>query len=126
MPLPKSLARSNKHLANRVIGPVAPCLPLFGVVHHVGRVSGRAYHIPVNVFRDGDGYIVALTYGSDTDWVKNVLAAGSLELERFGKRIMLTDPEIRIDPTNAWAQQPVRFFLNRIGVTERMHLRIAG
>ena len=123
MPLPKSVARSNKYVANRVIGPIARYLPFLGVIHHVGRTTGRRYHIPVNVFRDGDDYIIALTYGRDTDWVKNVLSAGSCELERMGKRVPLTDPVIRVDPANSWAPQPVRFFLNRLNVTEHMRLR---
>ena len=28
-------------------------------------------------FRVGDGYVVALFYGADSDWARNVLAAGA-------------------------------------------------
>jgi hypothetical protein len=39
-------------------------------------MSGRTYSTPINVFRRGDDYYLFLTYGSDLQWVKNVLAAG--------------------------------------------------
>jgi hypothetical protein len=46
----------------------------------------------VNVFRAGDGYVIALTYGPETDWVKNVLAAGGCELRTRGQTIPLGAP----------------------------------
>lgn len=52
-------------------------MPGLGVVVHQGRRSGKEYQTPVNVFAAPDGYVLALTYGADTDWVKNVLAAGA-------------------------------------------------
>src|SRR4051812_50111715 len=77
MPLPKRLARFNLHVTNRVLGPFARRLPGFAVVAHVGRRSGRVRQTPVNLFRDGDRYVIALTYGADSQWVRNVLAAGA-------------------------------------------------
>jgi len=47
-----------------------------GLVVHRGRRSGRVYDTPVLVFPADDGYVIALTYGPDTDWIRNVLAAG--------------------------------------------------
>jgi deazaflavin-dependent oxidoreductase (nitroreductase family) len=76
MPLPKRLARFNIKVTNRITGPFASRLPGFAIVHHVGRKSGTRRTTPVNMFRDGDDYVIALTYGRDSQWVKNVLAAG--------------------------------------------------
>ena len=59
---------------------VAGRLPSFGILSYVGRKSGRFYRTPLNVFKRGDGYLFALTYGSEVDWVKNVLAAGEADL----------------------------------------------
>ena len=77
-----------KHVATRyvdpILRPVVTKLPSFGVVIHRGRKSGREYHTPVNVFRRGDAYLFFLTYGSDVEWVKNVLASGSCTLECEG------------------------------------------
>jgi len=74
-------------------------LPFFAVIGYRGRTSGRRYRTPMNVFRDGDDYIFALTYGSDVDWVQNVLAAGQADLQVRRRHIPLTDPELIIDPT---------------------------
>jgi deazaflavin-dependent oxidoreductase (nitroreductase family) len=64
---------------------VAGWLPGFAILSHVGRTSGRTYRIPINVFRRGDHYLFALTYGSDVDWVKNVRAAGGCLLRSRGR-----------------------------------------
>ena len=80
MPTSSQLARFNKRLLNHLFLRVAGFLSGFGIVGHIGRKSGRAYRVPVNVFRTDDGYIITLTYGSRSDSVKDVLAAGSCEL----------------------------------------------
>src|SRR4029079_12061944 len=94
MPLPKRLARFNLHVTNRVLGPVARQLPGFAVVSHQGRRSGRVHRTPVNLFRDGDRYVIALTYGSDSQWVRNVLAAGAVDVETRGPRVHLLHPAV--------------------------------
>ena len=68
MPISRRVARFNKHVTNHVTGPFARWLPGFAIVTHVGRRSGTVYHTPVNVFRDGNRYAFALTYGADSDW----------------------------------------------------------
>ena len=67
-------------------------LPGFGVVHHVGRRSGRAYRTPVNLFPSDGGYLIALTYGEHTEWVRNVLAAGGCVVETRGHSVACTTP----------------------------------
>ena len=94
MPLPKRLARFNLKVTNRITGPFAARLPGFAIVHHVGRRSGTARSTPVNMFRNGDEYVIALTYGRDSQWVKNVLAAGEFDVVTRGRRLTLTDPRI--------------------------------
>jgi deazaflavin-dependent oxidoreductase (nitroreductase family) len=92
-------------------------------VHHVGRKSGQPYAIPVNVFRQGDTWIIALTYGSESDWVKNVLAAGGCTLKTRRATVYLVDPVIEIDRQKDWAPLPVRLILRAIGVDMVMRLR---
>ena len=58
------MARFNRQVLNHLTRPIARRLPGFGVIIHRGRRSGRTYETPVNVFRRGDGYVVALTYGA--------------------------------------------------------------
>ena len=125
MPAPRSLARFNKRFTNRLISKVAGYLPGFAIVSHVGRKSGRNYRTPVNAFRTDGEYILALTYGAQSDWVKNVLAAGSCELQTRGRRVRLFDPYIVTDESKSWAPLPVRLILNRIDAPQYMRLSVA-
>ena len=81
MPFPRWLARVNLHITNRVLGPLARRIPRMGVVIHEGRKSRHKYQTPVMVFRRGNRCVIALTYGRDSQWVQNVLAANGCELE---------------------------------------------
>jgi deazaflavin-dependent oxidoreductase (nitroreductase family) len=99
MPLPRAVARLNRHVTNRILGPLARYLPGFGVIVHVGRKSHRVYRTPVNVFRQPGGYLIALTYGPDSDWVHNVLANGGAVLETRGRTVRLTRPRLIHDET---------------------------
>jgi deazaflavin-dependent oxidoreductase (nitroreductase family) len=127
MPAPRSLARFNKRFTNRLTSKVAGYLPGFAIVSHVGRKSGRTYRTPVNAFRTDGGYsyIIALTYGAQSDWVKNVLAAGWCELQTRGRRVRLFDPHIVTDESKGWAPLLVRLILNGIDAPQYMRLSVA-
>ena len=56
--------------------------------------SGRVYETPVGPFATDDGFVIALPYGTSSDWVKNVLAAGSATLVTEGRRYDVEQPEI--------------------------------
>jgi deazaflavin-dependent oxidoreductase (nitroreductase family) len=64
------------------------------VVRHVGRRSGRAYQTPVVVARHKDSFLIALPYGERTDWLKNVLAAGSATIVADGRSYEVDRPEV--------------------------------
>ena len=125
MPLPRTLARWNKVGLNRVTRRVAPWMPGFGVVAHAGRRSGRRYQTPVNVFPAGDGYLLALTYGPDSDWVKNVLAAGGCELATRGRTVRLVSPRLVHDENRRGIRPAERQVLRLIGVADFLSLKIA-
>jgi hypothetical protein len=79
------------------------------------------------VFRRGDAYFVFLTYGSDVQWVKNVLAAGSCSLETRGRVVELVEPELITDPELRPAPPHVRFVERRIaGATQYVRMRAAS
>jgi deazaflavin-dependent oxidoreductase (nitroreductase family) len=122
MPLPKRLARFNRLVTNRVLGPLARRLPGFAIVSHVGRRSGRVYRTPVNLFRSKDRYVIALTYGSDSQWVRNVLAAGAVDIETRGQHLHLVDPEVVHDAQRSLVPDPVRQMLRLANVSEFMLL----
>src|SRR3989442_10765423 len=75
------VAAFNLAVTNRITSRFAARLPGFGILRHVGRKSGRVYRTPVNVFRTSEGFLIALTYGRDSEWVRNVVAAGECKLE---------------------------------------------
>lgn len=117
MPLPPWLARFNRGVTNRVTRPVAGRLPGFAIVRHRGRRTGRRYRTPVNLFRRGDSIVIALTYGPDRDWVRNVMAAGGCEVETRGRVLQLREPRLVTDTHRSLVPAPVRLVLRAIDVT---------
>jgi deazaflavin-dependent oxidoreductase (nitroreductase family) len=109
---------------NPITRPVAKRLPSFAILTHRGRTTGRTYRTPINVFRRGTDYLFFLTYGSDVQWVKNVLAAGSCSIETRGRVVELVDPDLITDPELRPAPPHVRFLERRIaGVTQYLRMR---
>jgi deazaflavin-dependent oxidoreductase (nitroreductase family) len=102
-----------------------PWTPGFGVVIHRGRRSGREYQTPVNVYATEDGYVLALTYGTDTDWVKNVLAADGCELRTRGRVIRLVSPCLFHDETRRAIRPLERQVLRVLGVADFLSLKTA-
>ena len=124
--LARRIAHFNKRVTNRISGPLAPHLPGFGLVRHTGRTSGRSYETPVNVFRRSDGFVIALTYGTQADWVRNVLAAGGCDLVTRGRRYRLVDPESGHDETRQAGSRVVRPILRVVGTADFLRLRTDG
>jgi len=122
MPVPKVVGRWNKAGLNRLTRHIAPWMPGLGVVIHQGRRTGRRYETPVNVFPTGDGYVLALTYGPDTDWVKNVLAAGGCELHTRGQIIQLGSPRLFHDETRSSIRPLERQVLRTLRVDDFLSL----
>jgi deazaflavin-dependent oxidoreductase (nitroreductase family) len=116
------LAKINIAFTNRITGLFAGWLPGFGILTHVGRKSGKVYRTPINVFRASNGFIIALTYSSQSEWVKNVLAAGGCELRTRGKKYALSAPKVVRDPTRRRFPVPVRVILRLVGADEYMEL----
>ncbi|TDE88925.1 nitroreductase family deazaflavin-dependent oxidoreductase [Occultella glacieicola] len=122
-PLSRKAAERNKKYLNPVMRHVAPRLPGFGLLTHTGRRSGAAYTIPVNVFvRDG-AYVFALTYGPETDWVRNVLAAGGARVRTRGRTVELTDPVLGRDEKASWAPFVVARILRATRSLETLTMR---
>ena len=103
---------------------VAGWLPGFALLRYRGRRTGREYRTPMNVFRRGDEYVFALTYGPEVQWVKNVLAAGELDLRTMGRDVHLVDPRLVTDPWLADMPRLVRPFLRFMRVTSMLRMRI--
>lgn len=117
------VARWNKVGLNRVTRLFAGRAPLMGLVEHVGRKSGTPYRTPINIFRADDGFVAALTYGSDSQWVRNVVAAGRCRLYTHGRWHDLVEPRIVHDPSRQHIPSPFRQVLSRAHVDEFLYLQ---
>jgi deazaflavin-dependent oxidoreductase (nitroreductase family) len=64
------------------------------VVRHVGRRSGKPYATPIGVLPMGDDFLAIMSYGTDTDWLRNIRAAGNAELVSDGRTYQVTAGQI--------------------------------
>jgi deazaflavin-dependent oxidoreductase (nitroreductase family) len=94
MQIPRAVATFNKHVNNRIQGLWAGALPPWLIVLHDGRRSGRAYRTPVLGFLDGDRLYVPLLYGEQSDWARNLLAAGGGRVRRRRRVHEVREPHI--------------------------------
>ena len=101
MPLPRWIGHINKRTFNKreVRQGTRP------VLIHVGRSSGKTYETPLDAHRIENGFIFFPLYGPDSDWVKNVLTAGTANLRYEGDEFELVSPRL-ISPDDARRQLP--------------------
>jgi len=72
--------------------------PLFSIVRHIGRRSGRTYETPVAARRVDGGFVVALAFGSDAQWHRNLIAAAGGVIRWRGVDYVVGAPEpIEVD-----------------------------
>ncbi|MEV6558841.1 nitroreductase family deazaflavin-dependent oxidoreductase [Nocardia sp. NPDC051756] len=126
MVLPRALAKFNRYATNPAAGLLAGRVPGFALVQHKGRKSGREYRTPVSLFHRGGVYRIALTYGRNVDWVKNISAAGTFTVHTRGRAIELTDPAVLHDPSAQWAPAAVRPWLKALSAAYYVEARPAA
>ncbi|MDT5080257.1 MAG: hypothetical protein QOJ80_4894 [Mycobacterium sp.] len=88
------MARFHKWVSNPVLRLWATRMPKMAVIEHRGRRSGKRYRTPVMAFVADGEFVVVLNYGTQSDWVRNVEAAGSAGVLHRGKRFRLTQPRV--------------------------------
>jgi deazaflavin-dependent oxidoreductase (nitroreductase family) len=88
------LAHFHKWVSNPVLRLWATRVPKMAVIEHRGRSSGKEYQTPVMAFVEDGEIVVVLNYGTRSDWVRNVEAAGSAAVLHRGKRFRLTHPRV--------------------------------
>lgn len=126
MQLPQWLARFNRHVTNPIQRLWAGWLPTMGILHHVGRTSGKAYRTPLSMFGTGDGVAIMLTYGPNRDWLKNITASGDARITRGGRTARFTDPHVVSKHEAARAVTgPLRFLFARLPFEQAVLLRRA-
>lgn len=97
MPVPMWIAQVNKRVFNKreIKRGKRP------VLTHVGRSSGATYHTPLDAHPVDNGYIFIVMYGSESDWVQNILAAGTASLAIGDEKFELVSPKI-VSKDAAW------------------------
>ena len=94
-PFQRLIRASNKHLLNPLMLRLAGRRYWYAsVIEHTGRSSGRSYRTPIVADRVGDGFVVPLPYGTDVDWVRNILAAKRATVIHKGQTYQVRAPEI--------------------------------
>jgi deazaflavin-dependent oxidoreductase (nitroreductase family) len=114
MPTPRWIAHANKIGLNRVTKFIAPWAPGWAVVIHRGRKSGRIFRTPLWAFRRGNGFVIALTYGPNTDWLRNVLAAGGCQILSRRRHYEVGNPEVYCDEIASDMPAFIRFILRNV------------
>ncbi len=64
------------------------------LLHHVGRRSGKTYATPLTAHRSEDTIIIPLPYGTETDWLRNLQAAGQGVVELEDRSFTVNEPEV--------------------------------
>jgi len=101
MPFPRWLAKVNR----RVFNPIEIRRGVRPVLTHVGRSSGTTYRTPLDAHRVPDGFVFIPNYGPRSDWVRNVLAAGTADLSIGGEEIELDSPRM-VRKADIWSLLP--------------------
>jgi deazaflavin-dependent oxidoreductase (nitroreductase family) len=109
MPVPPS------RFVKIVVGPMTKALnplivrlagrrhfPMAAQLTHTGRRSGRTYVTPVGARRAGDMVLIPLTFGNQSDWSRNVLAADRCSLRLAGVHYQASAPAL-LSPEEAAA-----------------------
>ncbi len=125
---PRWYARWNRRATNKLVRLWAGSVPAMGLLEHVGRKSGTSYRTPLNVFPINGGLAVLLVYGaSETEWLKNVYAAGGARIHHYGNTFAVTDP--RVVTTAEAAPLVVRRWrplFSRLPVADTLLLKTTG
>ena len=122
MAVPHAVRRINK----RVTNPLLRGLAGHGwFVEHVGRRSGRTFRTPLMAFRDGPTVTIALTYGPDVDWLRNVRAAGGARMHVGSRLVTLGAPETLTEQNGlSRMPSPVRQMLPVLGCHDFVSLPV--
>jgi len=120
----RPMAAFHRAVTNRIVRKFAARLPGFALIGSVGRRTGKLYRTPVNVFRQQNGFLIALTYGRESGWVSNVMAVGTCDLETRGVSYRLVRPVLVHDRSRQRFPPIVRLVLRLINAYNYLELQL--
>ena len=98
--------------------------PLYGVILHRGRRSGKQFSTPVVVRPTAGGFIVPMPWGESTDWYRNVRAAGGCTIRWKSRNYAMVDPQVlNAEEALAAFSGPTRAGMTRFGIKQVVRLR---
>jgi deazaflavin-dependent oxidoreductase (nitroreductase family) len=122
--LPGRIRTFNKYVTNRILrvftkfshGP-------FAIIHHFGRRSGKPYQTVIWIWQMREGFVIALTYGEEVDWYRNMKATGGGRVFWHKRLYVVGKPEL-IDTEKALTAFPAffRFLFRTFGKEEKFVL----
>lgn len=124
--------RKGRALVRRVANPLVMAFGLaggrrsmWGVIEVAGRRSGTMRRNPVVPHVIGDVVLIPMSYGTEVDWVKNVMAAGGGTLRYKRREWRLADPKL-VTFGSAAARLPSRLATSyeRMRVDAFLELRV--
>jgi deazaflavin-dependent oxidoreductase (nitroreductase family) len=96
---PSWVVRTVMRPLTKALNPVSvkmaglPGFRMAGRLHHAGRRSGVCYITPVGARIKDDHVLIPLTFGNQSDWVRNVCAAGGATVEVNRRSYAMGAPE---------------------------------
>src|SRR5436309_10926824 len=132
-----SATKSERPLAGKIFGVLTPILnrfvtriagrryvPLYVLLRHRGRRSGRTYATPVVALHVPGGFAIPMAFGEGADWYRNIIATGSATIRRHGTELQLADPA-PIDSDSASSPFPgwQRSLFRALGIRRVLYLR---
>jgi deazaflavin-dependent oxidoreductase (nitroreductase family) len=124
--LGRRMAHFKRLVTNHSTLRFAGSVPTFGIVMHTGRRSRRQYRTPVNAFPTTDGFLIALTYGTDSQWMRNVLAPGGARVVTRRREYRLAHLELVHDARRQGVTLPMRLMFRLVGVADFLSLGLVS
>lgn len=123
-----SVIKGLAKVLNPALGKIAArgWIPVWGVVVHTGRKSGRRFATPIALAKTGDGFVIPLPWGPGTDWCRNLVAARGGIVRWGGHDHVVRDPEV-VDRAAAAPAFPrlVRPLIPVVGIKRFLRVRLA-
>ena len=86
-----------------------------GILHHVGRVSGKEYRTPVRPVPTPEGFRIVVPLATESQWARNVLAAGHCALEWRETVYELDEPRLVKPSECPDLIRPIRLLSSALG-----------
>lgn len=121
------IKRFNKYVSNPVMLRFSGRSGVSAIVHHVGRRSGTPYATPVIAHQSHQDVIIPLPYGTEVDWLRNVLAAGQAVVDLEGRSLRVEEPAVvDIDDVIGLLPSPMVRTVRFNGARDAVRMRVSG